>query len=60
MMKRRLAALVDALTPPQPNEDETDRARVLVQIWLLGLGGSLVFLPLNLSSRMWGLHRGAR
>ena len=53
-MRRRFTAVVDALTPPQSTEDETDRARFLVQIWLLGLGGCLVFAPLNLYSRMWG------
>jgi signal transduction histidine kinase/CheY-like chemotaxis protein len=46
--------LVDALTPAQATEDEADRARFLVQIWLLGLGACLTFAPLNLWSRMWG------
>ncbi len=53
-MRRRLTALVDGLTPPQATEDETDRARFLVQIWLLGLGATTAFVPLNLFSRMWG------
>jgi signal transduction histidine kinase len=53
-MRRRLTALVDALTPLQATADETDRARFLGQIWLLGLGATTAFVPLNLVSRMWG------
>ena len=53
-MGRRFTALVDALTPPQANDDETDRARFLVQIWLLLLAASVAFVPLNLMSKMWG------
>ncbi|MDP1827602.1 MAG: ATP-binding protein [Archangium sp.] len=53
-MLSRFTALVDALTPAQASEDEADRARFLVQIWLLGLGGCLAFAPLNVWSRMWG------
>ena len=53
-MRRRFTALVDALTPLQSGEDETDRARFLVQIWLLGVAGCLAFAPLNIFSRMWG------
>ncbi len=53
-MVRRFTALVDALTPPQATDDETDRARFLVQIWLLLLAASIAFVPLNLMSKMWG------
>ncbi|MDP2274938.1 MAG: ATP-binding protein [Archangium sp.] len=53
-MGRTLTALVDALTPPQASDDETDRARFLVQIWLLLLAASIAFVPLNLMSKMWG------
>ena len=53
-MRKRLTALVDALTPPQATEDEADRARFLVQIWLLSLAATTAFVPLNLFSRMWG------
>ncbi len=53
-MGRRFTALVDALTPAQATDDETDRARFLVQIWLLLLAASVAFVPLNLMSKMWG------
>ena len=53
-LRRQLTSLVDALAPPQSTEDETDRARFLVQIWLLGTAGCLLFVPLNIFSKMWG------
>ncbi|MEW6431094.1 MAG: ATP-binding protein [Myxococcota bacterium] len=53
-MIRRFRALVDSLTPRQSTEDETDRARFLVQVWVLAALVWLAYLPLNLASRMWG------
>lgn len=53
-MLRRFRALVDTLTPRQATEDETDRARFLVQVWVLAGLVWLAYLPLNLASAMWG------
>ena len=53
-MLRRFRALVDTLTPRQATEDETDRARFLVQVWVLAALVWLAYLPLNLASAMWG------
>ena len=53
-MGSRFTALVDALTPPQATDDETDRARFLVQMLLMLLAASIAFVPLNLMSKMWG------
>ncbi|MEW5739796.1 MAG: ATP-binding protein [Myxococcota bacterium] len=53
-MLRRYRALVELLTPRQATEDETDRARFLVQVFLVVSVVCLAYVPLNLFSRMWG------
>jgi signal transduction histidine kinase/CheY-like chemotaxis protein len=53
-VRRRFQALVERLTPRQSTEDETDRARFLVQAWVLAGLVWLAYLPLNLASHMWG------
>jgi signal transduction histidine kinase/CheY-like chemotaxis protein len=46
--------LVELLTPRQATEDETDRARFLVQVFLVVCLVCLAYVPLNLYSGMWG------
>ncbi|MCC6337168.1 MAG: response regulator [Myxococcales bacterium] len=53
-MLHRYRALVESLTPRQATEDETDRARFLVQVFLVVSVVCLAYAPLNLLSGMWG------